>query len=99
MPASSDHPHRPAAPGRRVPLPIEIACILSVHERGFAFAKLLTGPGTAGSGEIFLNEARVAALKEELPSLVGAVVAVQPVLKSDGRLSALQGWPVALYDS
>ncbi|MCA3188105.1 MAG: hypothetical protein INH12_26955 [Cupriavidus sp.] len=80
-------------------MPIEIACILSVHERGFAFAKLLTGPGTAGSGEIFLNEARVAALKEELPSLVGAVVAVQPVLKSDGRLSALQGWPVALYDS
>lgn len=105
LPVSRDPHHGPAASGRREPLAIEIACIHSVHERGFAFARLLTGAGasaaarTSGAGEIFLNEARVAALKGEVTSLVGAVVAVQPVVKPDGRLSALQGWPIALHDS
>lgn len=99
LPANSDHSHLPPISGRRVPMPIEFACILSVHERGFAFARLLTGDEATGAGQIFLNEARVAALRSELPSLVGAVVAVQPVAKSDGRLSALQGWPIALHDS
>ena len=81
--------------GRPDPLPVEVACIISVHERGFAFAKFLTGTGV---GDIFLNEARVAALKAELPSLVGAVVAVQPIVKSDGRVSALQVWQVEMGD-
>ncbi|NKF24760.1 hypothetical protein [Solimonas marina] len=86
-----------AAAGRaRTPAVEELAFVQRVTDKGFGFARTLTGTRRE---DIFLNESRIASLAGASVDLSGTPVRLQIVDKADGKRSAVQGHVLALEDA
>lgn len=91
---------RPLAPSRdtsnRRAAVVEVGILRLVHPAGYGFAQSLTSGSS--SGDIFLNEDRVAALSASGADVVGILVRMAVVDKPDGKRAAIHAQALDFRD-